>query len=250
MKRPSPSAASSRWYHEHICWCSITPATLACEGSEASAFTAKSAICQREQRGKVPCLLNQFVPSIHSFTWSISSSGLIRGYPWILRKLQFLHNQSLRFLSANARPCKNEMSERLLHQYNYTTICVTKASHVQVPHKMANAGWRERKTGEFHHCLCSLVTSRGATHLSSHPSFSRTPPRPCLDNKSQRMPLSFHCLCFSQPPLACHYITHPHTSIHTVHTRKHTKAPHAHTCISSWGWITFWLIVPLRARTW
>lgn len=36
------------------------------------------------------------------------------------------------------------MSERLLHQHNYTTICVTKASHVQVPHKMANGEEKEK----------------------------------------------------------------------------------------------------------
>lgn len=89
---------------------------------------------------------------------------------------------------------------------------------------------KNTKPGEFHHGVCSPVSSLGASHLSSlfsfSPSplsFSRAPPWRCLDNKSQRMPLSFHCLCFPQPPLACHYITHPHTSIHTVHTHAHTN---------------------------
>lgn len=125
------------------------------------------------------------------------------------------------------------MSERLLPQYNYTAIRVTKASHLQVPHKMVICGEGKKKTtkpGEFHHGLCSPVSSLGASHLSSLFSFSPSPlsvssapPWRCLDNKSQRMPLSFHCLCFPQPPLACHYITHPHTSIHTVRTHAHTN---------------------------
>lgn len=59
-------------------------------------------------------------------------------------------------------------------------------------------------------------------------------------------------LCPLWPAIISHTHTHKqttysHTLMRTVYTQKHT---HTHTSISSCDWITFWLIVLLRAKQW
>lgn len=68
------------------------------------------------------------------------------------------------------------MSERLLPQYNYTAIRVTKASHLQVPHKMFICG-EEKKTQNLVSFTMVSVHQLALSVPVIYLHFSLSPPR-------------------------------------------------------------------------